>query len=134
LVLTDATGLQGRGVWETEVGLCLGCDSSQPDEPHAEGSGACAAAAAGDPVHAGPSVPHHCLDLELAWQLCCFHCHLAGTAPPCFLCSTFTGVCCRAWFSEADVQQLYCHTLGAGMLEQLLILVGQTWDGIGRMP
>ena len=38
MVLTDAAGLQGRSVWKTEVGLCLGCDSSQPDEPHAEGS------------------------------------------------------------------------------------------------
>lgn len=54
-------------MWAAQAGLCLGCDSAQPDEPHAQGPGARAAAAAGDLVHAGPRVALHCHDLELPW-------------------------------------------------------------------
>ena len=87
MVSSDAAGWQGCGGGPAEAGLCLGRDSPQPDEPHAEGPGACAAAAARDPVHAGTCLPPHCHDLVHSWQLCRLHCHSAGapSSPHCIV-------------------------------------------------
>ena len=78
MVPPDAARLQGLSVWAAEPGLLLGCDGPQLDEPHAEGLGARAAAAARDPVHAEPCVTLHCHDLECSNQLSGLCCHFTG--------------------------------------------------------
>lgn len=71
-------------MWQPTPGLQLGRDRPQPDEPHAQGTGACPAAAQGDPVHAVPSSTPGCHHLELSRQLSCLYCNPSGQ-PACHL-------------------------------------------------
>ena len=117
VVPTDAARLQGLSARPPEPGLLLGRDSAQPDEPHAEGPGARAAAAARDPVHAEPGVPLHCHDLECSHQLSSLCRHPAGwSSDPAAennrtLCmnNEFLLMCIHLFFCISRCAQLHGH-------------------------
>ena len=108
----DAARCQRCCVRQFALGLQLGRDSAQSDEPHAQGIGARPAAAQGDLVHVVPCFTTDCYHLELSRQLSCLYCNPPGQPAcqtPSLLLAAVSSSSGPAW---KNVVALHGHVLG----------------------